>query len=260
MEIEGSPGLQAVLEELLEEPFEEFIEEPPTGSHKDWGIDQAIQYAYDNALISDYTRSSFSISPIFGQSIQSTMLSTNEHDLTDYSHLTGLELPLPSPFDKTLKGTNAALKLIIEARRILDDDEAHQLTKQVCDATSLSSLKLEPPILRTSNDWDMRQYHRENSSRHTALLDSIMNHTLPLDAPDISKGEGLELSPDALAKCEDMIKKLGGERLGVTRDSLNFLAGMMRDDYTNKDQVAYLVEAIKYEKASDHSPPSISFT
>lgn len=261
MEEEDSPGLQAALEELLEEPFEvdAHIEEPHTNSYEGSGIDEAIQYAYDNALTTDYTMTTFSISHIFGQLIQSTILPTNDDDLTDYSHLTELELPVPSPFDKTLKGTNSALKLIIEARRVLGDDEAQQLTKKVCDATNLSKLKLELPILRTSNDWDMRQYRKENLARQPALLDSILNHTLPLDSPDILKGEGMELSPDVRAECKAMVKKMEEERLGVTKDSLNFLAGTLRDNYTHKDQLVYLIEEIEYDKVGAHGTVGISF-
>lgn len=252
MDEEGSPGLQVTLEGPLEEP----TEGPRTDLHEKSGIDQAIQYAYDNALTTDYTTVPVSISRIVGQSIQSTILPTNDDDLTDHSHLTVLELPVPSPFDNTLKGTSAALKLIIEARHVLDDNQAQKLTKQVCDAASLKNLKLELPILRTNNNWDMRQYHKENLNRHPALLNSIANHTLPLDSPDISRGEGMELSSKVRAEIEVMIKNMEEEKLGVTRDSLHHLAGVMRDHYTHKDQVACLIGEIKYEKASIYDTPA----
>lgn len=234
------------------------LEELPMSSLEASEIEQAIQYAYENNLTTDYTLVSFSISHIFRQPVLSTMLPTSDDDLTDDSHLPELELPVVLPYDKTLKVTNTALKLIGEARRTLNDEEALQLTKQVCGVTTTKSLKIEMPILRTDNEWDMRQYHKENAARHPALIDSITNHTLPLDAPDVEKGEGMELSPEVREAYEAKIKSFEEEKIGVTRESLQYLASMIRTEYRREDQLTSLIDMIKYEKVSNYPLLAVS--
>lgn len=124
-------------------------------------------------------------------------------------------IPVPSPFDKTLPVTSSSLKLVYDARRVLDDEEVEQLTEQVRDTCTVKHSKFELPILRTDNEWDVIQYQKENLTRNRALLGSIKNHMLPLDVPDAEKGEGMELSPKARADCEAMMKGVDEEKLGV---------------------------------------------
>lgn len=257
MEEDNTPNPPATFRECFRGTLEVPIEGPTMPSVEASEINQAIQYAYENNLTADYTLGSFSISHIFRQPILGTMPPTIDDDLTDDSHLTELELPVVSPYDKTLKVTNTALMLIKDARRILHDDEAQQLTKQVCDATITRNLKIELPILRSDNEWDMRQYHKENLARHPALIDSITNHTLPLDAPDVANGEGMELSPEIGVAYKAKIKKFEEEKIGVTRERLQYLAGMMRDEYKWEDRLTSLIEVIKYEKVSDYRLPAI---
>lgn len=243
-----SADLQAALVDLLDEPLDGLLDSPSAEFHDVPYMEQALQYAYDNALITDYTLNSFSIAHVLGRSVQSTMLLTNDNDLADDSHLTALELPVPSPFDKTLRVTNAALNLIAEARHVLSDAEAQQLTTEVCEASTRDDLRLELPLLRTSNHCDMRQYHKENVCRHSDLLDSIVNHALPLDSPDTSKGEGMTVPPDAITKVEALMKKLEQEKIGVTRENLTYLASMTRSVLSDEDRLSYLIEQIECEK------------
>lgn len=257
MEEDNTSNPPATFQECFGETLEMPFEEPTMPALEASEIDQAIQYAHENNLTADYTLGSFSISHIFKQPILSTMPPTIDDDLTEDSHLTELELPVVSPYDKTLKVTSTAMMLIKEARRILHDDEAQQLTKQVCDATITRNLEIELPILRTDNEWDMRQYHKENLARHPALIDSITNHTLPLDTPDVAKGESMELSAEVWMAYEAKIKKFEEEKIGVIRESLQYLAGMMRDEYTREDQLTFLIEVIKYEKVSNCQLPAV---
>lgn len=217
---------------------------------QDFVMEEVLYYAYQNNLITDHRLSSFSIVHLFGELIQGTIPSTEEDGFTDCSHLAEFEVPTPLPLDNTLQVTPSAMRLICDARQVLSDDEAHQLTEQVCNAASVRSMKLELPILRTDNDWDMGQYHRENAARQPALLESIKKHTLPLDEPDVDKGEGMELSPKVRSECEAMMKNFEEERLAVTKDNLTYLVGQIKDEYTQEDRMEYLVGEIKYDKAS----------
>lgn len=219
-------------------------------SLQDTIMEEVIYYAYQNDLITDHRLNSFSIAHLFGQLIQSTLPHTDEDGFTDCSDLAEFEIPTPLPLDNTLQVTPPAMRLIRDARHVLSDDDAQQLAEQVCNATSTRSMKLELPILRTDNDSDMRQYHRETLAGHRSLLESIKQHGLPVDEPDVEKGEGMELSPKVRLDCEATMKKLEDEKLAVTKDNLIYLAGQIKDGYTQEDQMRYLVDEIEYDQAS----------
>lgn len=248
--IPGHPVEDLPQEPLEGLPTEMLPEDPAEDLFEESGIDEAIRYAYEHKLTTDYTLSSFSITHLLAQSIQSTIPPTNEDDFTDCSHLAELEIPAPSPFDNALSVTGSSLKLIYDACHVLDDDEVEQLSKQVCHTSTVKPPKLELPILRTDNGWDVIQHHKENLARHLALLDSIKKHTLPLDMPDVEKGEGMELSPEVRAECQATMKEFEEEKLGVTRERMVYLVGQIKDDYTHEDQMAYMVEQIKCEGVS----------
>lgn len=222
--------------------------------------DEALQYAYENDLIRDHTLESFSITHLLSRLVQSTLPSITEDGFTDCSHLPDLELPVPQLRSEVLTIAHSALKLIYDVRRELTDDEVKRLTHDVIDSGNLKNLRIELPILRTDNWRDMREFRKQMESRRDVRIE---DHQLPLDPVTVEDGEGMELSGSARLDAEKMLKKLEGEKLGVTRSSLQLLADAVKDVYTEEDQWNFLIEEarkIKWVKVSkDASSVSLRF-
>lgn len=215
---------------------------------------EALQYAYEHDLTRDYTLNSFSIAHLLTKPVQSTLPSTTEDGFTDCSRLPDLELPVPQLRSEVLTISRSALKLIHEARRHLTDAEVKSLTQDVIDSGNTKNLKLELPILRTDNERDMREFRKQMASRQAV---NIRDHRLPLDPVTVEDGEGMQLPTSARLEANELLRKLEGEKLGVTRSSLQLLADVVKDGYTGEEQWNFLMEQakeIKWVKVSDHAP------
>lgn len=233
-------------------------EKPLTVSLEGAALCEAMQYAYENNLTSDYLLNSFSISHLFGKLVQSTIPVTNHDGFTDNSHLSTLEIPDPVLTDKTstLTITPSSLRLVAEARYVLTEDEAQEVTEQVCRPIKTTPTKFELPILRTDNDRDLKAFQKhvmQNNSADT-LLESIKKHRLPLYPQNIDEGEGMELSAKIRAESQARMKKADEERLSGTQASMTYLYSHTRDEYTAKDRMAYMIGEIKVEQASARRP------
>ncbi|KAF3767615.1 hypothetical protein M406DRAFT_328686 [Cryphonectria parasitica EP155] len=204
-------------------------------------MNEVMQYAYENNLVIDHRLSSFSIAHLFGPLIQETIPDAGEDGFTDHSHLAELEIPTPSLWEKP-STTNDALRLIHNVRRSLTDEEVEKLTQEVCDSVKVAGLKLELPILKTDNEWDMKEFEKENAARRAAVLDSIKNHRLPLHPQNLEDGEGMELSAKVRARCDDLVRTIEGERLAVTQDSARYLINQRRHEFTSEDRMRFLIE------------------
>lgn len=219
-------------------------DQPYMESTEDYVMDEVIQYAYQNDLTADHLLSSFSPTHLFGKPIQSSLPFTEEDGFTNSGHLAGLEVP-DILLHETLTITDSAFKLICEAHHVLQEEKVKYLAQEACQSASIQKLKLELPILHTDNDWDTREFRREQLARQHI---PIKNHRLPLDIPDNEAGEGMELSTSVRSECKAMVNKLMREKLEVTRDSLEYLVCQLKFDYTRKDQMSYLIGEIKYKK------------
>ncbi|KKY38012.1 hypothetical protein UCDDA912_g01980 [Diaporthe ampelina] len=133
----------------------------------------------------------------------------------------------------------SALKLIYEVRRELTDDEVKSLTQDVIESGNVKSLKLELPILRTDNRRDMGEFRKQMASR---LEVHIGDHRLPLDPVTVEDGEGMQLPASARSDTNELLRKLENEKLGVTRSSLQFLADLVKDGFTEDEQWDILME------------------
>lgn len=213
---------------------------------------EASKYAYEHDLTRDYTLNSFSIAHLLSKSVQSTLPSITEDGFTDCSHLPDLELPVPQLRSEVLTIARSALKLIHEIRRELTDDEVKSLTQDVVDSGNTKKWKLELPILRTENERDMREFRKGMSSRRDV---HIGDHRLPLDPVTVEDGEGMQLPASARSEANEILRKLEGEKLGVTRSSLRFLANVVKDEYSEEKQWKFLMEQVmemKWVKVSNH--------
>ncbi|KAG6366418.1 hypothetical protein INS49_000595 [Diaporthe citri] len=206
---------------------------------------EALQYAYEHDLTVDYTLNSFSIAHLLSKPVQNTLPTTTEDGFTDCSHLPDLELPVPQLRSEVLTIAHSALKLLHDTRRELTDDEVKSLTRDVIDSGNTKNLKLELPILRTDNERDMREFRKQMASRQDV---NIRDHRLPLDPVTVEDGEGMQLPVSARADANGLLRKLEGEKLGVTRSSLQFLADVVKDGYTEEEQWGFLMEQAKETK------------
>ncbi|KAI3402106.1 hypothetical protein diail_35 [Diaporthe ilicicola] len=204
--------------------------------------DEVLQYAYENDLIRDYTLNSFSITHLLGKLVQGTLPSITEDGFTDGSHLPELIIPNPLLRSEVLAIARSALKLIYDARRDLTDDEVKSLSQNVIDSANVKNMKLELPILRTNNERDMREFRKQMQCRRDV---HVGDHRLPLDPVTVEDGEGMELPENALLDARDLLRKLEGEKLGVTRSSLQFLTDVCKDSYTEDDHWSLLMEEAK---------------
>ncbi|KAK7738840.1 hypothetical protein SLS63_002177 [Diaporthe eres] len=200
---------------------------------------EALQYAYEHDLTRDYTLNSFSIAHLLSKPVQSTLPTITEDGFTNCTHLPDLELPVPRLRSEVLTITHSALKLIHETRRELTDDEVKLLTQNVINSGKTENLKLELPILRTDNERDMREFRKQMTSRQDV---NIRDHRLPLDPVTVEDGEGMELPASARSEASELLRKLEGEKIGVTRSSLQFLADVVKDGYTEEEQWKFLME------------------
>lgn len=214
---------------------------------------EALQYAYEHDLTRDFTLNSFSIAPLLSKPVQSTLPTVTEDGFTDCSHLPDLELPVPRLRSEVLTIAHSALKLLHEVRRELTDDEVKSFTQDVIDSGNTKNLKLELPLLRTDNERDMREFRKQMASRRDV---HIRDHRLPLDPVTVEDGEGMQLPASARSEADELLRKLDGERLGVTRSSLRFLADVVKDGYTEEEQWKFLMERVmetKWVKVSNHA-------
>lgn len=227
---------------------------------------EALQYAYEHDLTRDYTLDSFSIAHLLSKSVQSTVPTVTEDGFTDCSHLPDLELPVPQLRSEVLTIAHSALKLIHEVRRELTDGEVKLLTRDLIDSGNTKQWKLELPILRTDNERDMREFRKGMAFRQDV---HIGDHRLPLDPVTVEDGEGMQPPASARSEAKELLRKLEGEKLGVTRSSLQFVADVVKDRYTGEEQWGFLMEQVTKTKwikvrndalhdvlSSHRSPPS----
>lgn len=222
-------------------------EEDSTGTQ---AFSEAMQYAYENDLTSDYLLKSFSLTHILSPLVQRTIPAVNDDGFTDHSHLTEAEIPNPVVLDKfkTLATTPDALRLIAEARRIQSEEEIRSLTEIVSSANKLKHMKLELPLLRTDNERDMSAFQQRYLNHSKALIRSIKEHRLPLHPQSLVDGEGMELSSKARAECEMIQKNSEEEKVGVTKESLTYLFSLLKDEYTTEDRMRHIIDEIQYKK------------
>lgn len=242
------PAPEDVCMESIE--FSDNSDSPPDQTAPDTAecsvIDEALQYAYQHNLISDHLLSSFSLTSLFGKLIQTTFPPTNEDGFTDSTHLADLEVP-DIILREHLSLTDSACRLISEAYHDPKDEDIEALTRRVYESVSISNQRLELPILRSDNDWDLREFKKEQLSR---LYIPIKNHRLPLDTPDNEAGEGMALPASVREESDLFYEKIQGERIGVTKNALKFLADQLRADITKEDLISYLIGELKYKKVS----------
>ncbi|ROV91683.1 hypothetical protein VMCG_09236 [Cytospora schulzeri] len=200
-------------------------------------LEEVLEYAYENDLIKDYRLESFSLSHLFGKLIRSTIPITTDNGFTDCTHLTALELPNPTPRGEKLNVTDSALRLNCEARRELPTEEVNILTQEVCNDGHSRSLKLELPVLRTDNEWDMKEFQKEMLVRQNAHEG---DHRIPFEPIDVAAGEGLELPAEVRLETEVFLTKLEGEKLGVTKESARYLVGSLGAEVTKEDRKSFV--------------------
>lgn len=205
---------------------------------------EALQYAYQNDLIIDHRRNSFSLTHLFGNLIRTTFPRTGEDAFTDYTHLAKLEVP-DILIRENISLTNPAFILTCEACQAPRDEEVDVLARRLLESTSTRRHRMELPILRSDNDWDLRKFKSEQLAR---LHVTIKGHGLPPDTPDKDSGEGMELAANIRSESELFFQNLQREKLGVTRDGLKFLADQLKFDITVDDLMNYLIGEVKYDK------------
>ncbi|KAJ4390009.1 hypothetical protein N0V93_007482 [Gnomoniopsis smithogilvyi] len=215
-------------------------------------LSEALQYAYANNLTTDYLLTSSSITHLFGPLAQSTIPMTNNDGFTDHSHLSDAKLPNPVVSDqsKALTMTPFASGLIDEARQFQSEEAIQSLAEEVCNFDKFKTMRLELPILRTDNEWDLSVFQDLYLGRSESLLRSIKKHRLPLHPQNLEDGEGMELSSKDRAKIEGIMKRTEEEKVSVTKESLTYLVSQLQHDYPLEDRVQYMAGEIKYEKAS----------
>lgn len=207
---------------------------------------EVLQYAYQKNLITDHLRNSFSLTHLFGDLIRTTFPRTGEDGFTDYTHLIELEVP-DILVRENVSLTDPACRLICEACQVPKDEEVDVLARRLLESAKTRHHTMELPVLRSDNDWDLRKFKKEQLGR---LHVTIKGHGLPLDTPDNDAGEGMELATSIRSESELLFQKLQGEKLGVTKDALKFLADQLRVDVTRDDLMNYLIGEANYKKVS----------
>lgn len=221
-----------------------------TNEETDLNVQNAIQYAYENNLVTDHRLNSFSITHLFGPLIQSTIPEADhEYGLTDDSHLTEVEIPTPLPWER-LSTTDGALRLIRESRCALTDGQIQQFTQDASFTPNLylKSLKVELPVLRTDNEWDLKEFNKEKAGRVLDLYESLNDHGLPLHPQDVGLGEGMDVPLDVHAQLATLMQEVEIEKVAVTKDSFQYLISQLRNPLTHADRMSALVESTRYEK------------
>lgn len=207
-------------------------------------IDEVLQYAYQSNLITDHLMNPFSLAHLFGDLIRTTIPPIGDDGFTDPTHLTELEVP-DIVLRENLSLPDSACRLICEAYHIPKDEEVEELSRSVLDSDRVRCLRVELPILRSDNDWAVRKFKRDRLAR---LRVSIKDHNLPMDTPDSDAGEGMQLHENVRSESELLLQKTEGEKLGVTKGALIFLADQLKVDITRDDLMNYLIGEVKCNK------------
>jgi hypothetical protein len=211
--------------------------------------DEVFQYAYEHDLIRDHTLDSFSIAHLLRTTVQSTLPSVTEDGFPDSSRLPDLEICELKLRSERMTITQSAQQLLYDTQRELTDDEVKSLTQDIMDPGNTKDLKLELPLLRTDNKYDMRKYRREMAARREVC---VADHGFPLDPVAEEDGDGMQLSESARSEAEELQRRLENEKLGITRSALRFLAGVIKDNYDEAEHWNSIVERTKWVRVSKH--------
>lgn len=192
----------------------------------------AAAYARRNGLTVDVYCDPFTFSPALFEALDQEW--TGSNGLTPCNDLPDISLPSATPITEQWEVSGNALGSLRDVCQRYTEVEVKDLTFQIIqhNAGNARRLKLELPVLRTDHDMDYRAYVRTvNAARDTRLLDSH----LPLEPADIEKDEGLEFPARVYQLDRQITKAMAGERLEVTRTTLQCLAGNLKSDWTDEN-------------------------
>ncbi|KAK0663028.1 hypothetical protein QBC41DRAFT_26882 [Cercophora samala] len=148
----------------------------------------------------------------------------------------------------------ASMQLLQQTFQRCTASEVADLMEELCleETPTLTSLKLEPPIIRSDHNSDCRRLTRRVTSFQK---DTLPDHGLPLDYSDVARGEGLEFAESASAMEKEMLEKVAAQPLEVTKESVAYLVDILKTEWTDKSQWDLLESNNTY-----HGLPAIGAT
>ncbi|KAF2020036.1 hypothetical protein BU24DRAFT_387248 [Aaosphaeria arxii CBS 175.79] len=106
------------------------------------------------------------------------------------------------------------------------------------------ALKQELPLLRSDNELDLLHFG-------SVALPLLTNLNIPLEPVDVECDEGLEWPSWYEKYVHAARRRVGGEKLSVTREDLMFLQEAVRDGVTDGDRERVIAREIGFKKTND---------
>lgn len=175
----------------------------------------ALQYARSCGFCSDFMLEN----PLTTRAL-SVLPLTTEHDLDDprgAPKVTDLY-----PTDLFIERLEISNDVALILQKALVPEHNRVPFQDVPDVVPRKKLTVEIPLLLSDHELDVQRFCQ---SRRLSLADV----RLPLEHVDIERDEGMEWAQHCLDLPDEMIKRIGTERLEVPRDVIALLKGLMYD-------------------------------
>ncbi|RDW80539.1 hypothetical protein BP5796_05237 [Coleophoma crateriformis] len=103
-------------------------------------------------------------------------------------------------------------------------------------------IKLELPLLISDHEWDCRQFARRED-----FEPQLRDIKLPEELVDEDSGEGFTIPLQEWDLSDGFMEGIQSERLVVRRDTLNFLRGVVKGEWTDEDEEV-LSDRLRYKR------------
>ncbi|KAB5536077.1 hypothetical protein GE09DRAFT_340321 [Coniochaeta sp. 2T2.1] len=174
--------------------------------------------------------------------------------MTSCEALPDCSLPASVSAPEKLDADDKSCAFLREVLKRESEADIERLTHQVMERRNqglIRHLKLELPVLRTDEAFDLREYKRQV---RTAKEIRITSNRLPLEPCDDKKDEGLEFPPQAHAMDEKILRSVEREKLEISKREFETLDKYLRSDWTEEDQNALMARDVVYKGLVPREP------
>ncbi|KAB5532770.1 hypothetical protein GE09DRAFT_1227946 [Coniochaeta sp. 2T2.1] len=174
--------------------------------------------------------------------------------LTSCEALPECSIPASVSAPEKLEDNDKSDAFLREVLKRESEADIEQLTRQVVEPREqglVRQLKIELPMLRTDEAFDLRDYKRQVRAAKEVRITS---NRLPLEPCDDKKDEGLEFPPQAHAMDEKILRSIEREKLEISKMEFETLEKYLRSDWTEEDQNAFMAREVVYKGVISREP------
>lgn len=199
----------------------------------------ALEYARLNGLARNHLIDS---SPT---AILNALREIGNDGLTDDSNLEQLKFPPNYNMHERLTVSKDGARLLAWAMHPELDKMADYIVPSMLGTSYLKHIRLELPLLSSDHEADVKKFaNRETFEPH------LKEVRLPLEVLDIEKNEGLTFSSILWNLGAKTLEELKKEKISVTRESVEYIQGTTRSDWTDIEENELWRSLQKYNRVS----------